>query len=91
MSELNNPLAELRQQVASVWQAVLKVDTLGLHDNFFELGGQSLQAMRVSVELKNRYGLEVPAIAVFQTATVAELADYIAATAPAAGLEYGSV
>jgi len=91
MNNLDIPLAELQQQVREAWLAVLNVGSLGLHDNFFELGGQSLQALRVSAELKRRLGVNVPAICVFQTATVAALAQYIAGAASDAEFEYGSI
>jgi amino acid adenylation domain-containing protein/non-ribosomal peptide synthase protein (TIGR01720 family) len=52
------PRSRLEQQVAKVWQDVLKLERVGLTDNFFELGGHSLLATQVIVRLKQQ--LDVP-------------------------------
>ncbi|MBV4544413.1 non-ribosomal peptide synthetase, partial [Pseudomonas vlassakiae] len=44
------PQSELEQRLAAIWQAVLKVEQVGLNDNFFELGGDSI----VSIQLVSR-------------------------------------
>lgn len=36
------PATALERDIAAIWQAVLKVGTVGRHDNFFDLGGDSL-------------------------------------------------
>ncbi|AMB83791.1 hypothetical protein AWM79_00065 [Pseudomonas agarici] len=41
------PVTALEQQIAAIWQAVLKVERVGLNDNFFELGGDSIISIQV--------------------------------------------
>ena len=46
------PQTIIEQQVAQVWQTILKVDQVGRTDNFFALGGDSLLATQVISHLK---------------------------------------
>lgn len=52
------PQTELQQSLASLWAEFLKVDVVGLEDNFFELGGDSLLAMRISFQVRERFNVE---------------------------------
>jgi amino acid adenylation domain-containing protein len=53
------PAPGLEQLISSIWQDVLKIDTIGAQDNFFELGGHSLLSLQVAVLLKKRTGLHM--------------------------------
>ena len=73
--------ARRREQLAAIWTRILHVDRVGVNDDFFELGGHSLLAVRLLVEVKREFGVEVPLAAFFeQRATVAGLAAAIEAT-----------
>ena len=54
------PETELQRTLASVWAEFLKVDRVGLEDNFFELGGDSLLAMEIGFEIRERLHVEFP-------------------------------
>lgn len=73
--------------VASVWEAVLGVPRIGVDDDFFSLGGHSLAAAQIAARLQDAFGIDVPAASVFESPTVAELADVVrqAPTAAPAG------
>ena len=53
------PQSLLEQQIARVWQDVLKLEQVGLGDNFFELGGHSLLATQVVARLKQQLAMPV--------------------------------
>ncbi|MBE9080311.1 SDR family NAD(P)-dependent oxidoreductase, partial [Romeria aff. gracilis LEGE 07310] len=71
------PLSGVENAIATVWQSVLAVETVGLHDNFFELGGNSLKLMQVLQQLQTQVSPELTAVDLFQHATVAALASHL--------------
>jgi amino acid adenylation domain-containing protein len=71
----------IEKQLAAIWTRILHVDRVGVEDDFFDVGGHSLLAVRLLVEVKREFGVEVPLAAFFeQRATVAGLAAAIEAT-----------
>jgi amino acid adenylation domain-containing protein len=66
------PLTEFQQAVATIWQDLLGVDKAGLNDNFFELGGDSLLAMRLTVSLRQSFGIGVALQSLFSAANLGE-------------------
>jgi amino acid adenylation domain-containing protein len=68
------PRDDLERQLASIWEEVLDVRPVGVTDNFFELGGHSLLAVRLFAVIEKRLGSKLPLTAVFQGATVEDLA-----------------
>ena len=68
------PRDGLELQLAHIWEEVLGVQPVGVRDNFFELGGHSLLAVRLFALIEKRLGKKLPLTAVFQGATVEDLA-----------------
>jgi thioesterase domain-containing protein/acyl carrier protein len=68
------PRDDLELQLAQIWEEVLSVGPVGVRDNFFELGGHSLLAVRLFALIEKRLGKKLPLAAVFQGATVEQLA-----------------
>jgi amino acid adenylation domain-containing protein len=60
--------------LAGIWASVLNVERVGVHDNFFELGGHSLLAVSLLAQIEQQFGKHLPLAALFQGATIAELA-----------------
>ncbi len=63
--------------LADIWASVLGIERVGVHDNFFELGGHSLLAVSLLAQIEQQFGKQLPLSALFQGATIAELAKLI--------------
>src|SRR5262249_30540059 len=67
----------VEEMVASGWSALLGLERVGAHDSFFDLGGHSLLATQVVSRLRDAFGVEIPLRALFESPTVAGLAERI--------------
>ena len=87
--EYRAPVTDTEQQLAALWEELLGLSlakaspsgealsgngAVGLDDNFFALGGHSLLATRVVAALRDRWGVDVPLRALFETDTLQALA-----------------
>ncbi|MCU1760280.1 amino acid adenylation domain-containing protein, partial [Pseudomonas sp. 14P_8.1_Bac3] len=67
------PQSALEQQLATIWQDVLKLEQVGLSDNFFELGGDSIISIQV-VSRARQAGIRFTPKDLFQHQTIQALA-----------------
>ena len=75
---LNEPLNEMQDNVAKIWQRVLGLNTPpGLQDDFFHIGGHSLKAMQVVARLHKELGLRINLIEFFDNSLLSELTDLL--------------
>jgi amino acid adenylation domain-containing protein/non-ribosomal peptide synthase protein (TIGR01720 family) len=63
--------------LAGIWAEVLGVERISVHDNFFERGGHSLLGTQVISRIRAVFQVDLPLRALFDTATLAELAQLI--------------
>jgi amino acid adenylation domain-containing protein len=71
------PSTETEKTLAALWCDLLKVESIGRRDNFFNLGGQSLLVMRAVSRMRKLFGVDVELRNLFESPTVAELAEVI--------------
>jgi amino acid adenylation domain-containing protein/FkbM family methyltransferase len=71
-------ITPLEEVLEGVWRDVLGMDRIGMQDNFFELGGHSLLAMQVMSRVRRAFGVELRVRALFESPTLAALAENIA-------------
>ncbi|MFJ8015657.1 amino acid adenylation domain-containing protein [Streptomyces sp. NPDC096339] len=68
------PRDAYEETLAEIVGDLLQLPALGVHDNIFDLGATSLTAMRLVVQIEQRYGISVPLSEFVSAPTVAELA-----------------
>ncbi|WP_448724800.1 non-ribosomal peptide synthase/polyketide synthase [Pseudomonas farris] len=73
------PQSERQQQVAAIWQDVLKLDRVGLTDNFFELGGHSLLVTQVVSRVRRMLEIQVPLRSLFEHSTLQDFVQALGA------------
>jgi amino acid adenylation domain-containing protein len=71
------PKTPTEEKLARIWSELLKFDKIGIHDSFFELGGHSLLATQIISRLQETFRVAVPLRSLFETPTVAGLAEQI--------------
>ncbi|MCG8313828.1 MAG: amino acid adenylation domain-containing protein [Pseudomonadales bacterium] len=79
------PETAVEKEIAEIWQLILKIDQVGINDDFFALGGHSLLATQIVSRVREKYNVEFPLRALFQSSTVKGMADYIETTLWARG------
>ncbi len=71
------PATPTQADLAKLWAEVLNIPQVGIYHNFFELGGHSLLATQIVSRLPALFGVELPLRRLFESPTVAELAESI--------------
>ena len=71
------PQDQLESHLAKIWEQVLGVQPIGVRDNFFDMGGNSLKAVTLFAQIEKQFGKNLPLVTLFQSGTVAELAQII--------------
>ncbi|PYV61470.1 MAG: non-ribosomal peptide synthetase, partial [Acidobacteria bacterium] len=72
--EVMPPRNLLELELIRLWRRLFQREDIDRQDNFFALGGHSLLAERLAAEIKNRFGIELPRAALFQSPTIESLA-----------------
>lgn len=68
--EYSAPKDETEIIIANLWAMHLKINKVGILDSFFDLGGNSLMALRILAELKEKHGIEISIVKMFQYPTI---------------------
>lgn len=68
--EFKAPEGDLEKLISSLWSFHLKINKVGVLDSFFDLGGNSLMALRILAELKEKHEVEISIVKMFQYPTI---------------------
>lgn len=68
------PQSHIESVIASIWQALLDIDAVGIHDNFFDMGGHSLLALQVQQQLSQALERPIDLLQLFRHPTIHGLA-----------------
>ncbi|MGW1009341.1 non-ribosomal peptide synthetase [Streptomyces termitum] len=79
------PAGPLEESLHGLWTKTLELDGVGVLDNFFDLGGDSLRAARLAELVRERHGVELELVDLFDEPTVQKMAELVARTVAAAG------
>ncbi|HEY0737521.1 MAG TPA: amino acid adenylation domain-containing protein [Herpetosiphonaceae bacterium] len=71
------PRSAVEQTVGAIWSQLLGVERVSVHDSFFDLGGHSLLATQLLSRIRSAFQLTIPLHALFDTPTIAEIAELI--------------
>jgi acyl carrier protein len=71
------PRNQLEESLAQIWREILGLERIGIHDDFFEVGGNSLHAMQIMAQVTNMFDVYLPLYSLFDTPTIAGLAQQI--------------
>lgn len=59
-----------------IWKEILDEPNIGVNDNFFDVGGDSISAVKVFINLKNKY-TKISLNNIFEYPTIADLAKHL--------------
>ena len=83
--DLSSPYRAPRNQTESMiidlWADLLNVRQIGILDRFLELGGDSLIAMQVILQIRDRLGVDLPPELLFD-ANISEVCEWLSANTP---------
>jgi pimeloyl-ACP methyl ester carboxylesterase len=84
-SAFSPPESDLEHQLATLWEAVLNIEGLGIDDDFFEVGGESFAAVTLFTEMERFLG-EMPLLStLLDYPTIRRLAAFLEQAGAAAG------
>ncbi|MEX0447698.1 amino acid adenylation domain-containing protein [Xenorhabdus sp. SGI246] len=71
------PQGEIEEQLADIWQTVLKIDRIGRYDNFFELGGHSLLVLQLQSRINEIFDVDISIQQLFAHPSICQLEECI--------------
>jgi amino acid adenylation domain-containing protein len=64
------PQSQNEKLIYTIWEKYLKISGIGIKDNFFDLGGNSLLALKIVVELNEKYQKDINIVQFFQSPNI---------------------
>lgn len=63
---LTLPRTDTEETLADIWKELIGVEEVGIEDNFITLGGHSILAMQALIQAKDRLGVRLGAVEIYQ-------------------------
>jgi acyl carrier protein len=76
-AETPEPELSVQDRLLAIWRTVLRAPTITAEDDFFDAGGTSITALSVISRVRRDFGVPVRLAVLFETPTVAALAEEI--------------
>ncbi|MGE5363419.1 MAG: amino acid adenylation domain-containing protein [Bacteroidota bacterium] len=73
----DKPRNAVEEILIGLWSSVLHNNNISINDNFFELGGHSLLATKLTSQMRETLGIDVPVRWLFESPTVSQLSERI--------------
>ena len=71
------PQDAVEAKLIQIWKNLLHLENIGTRDDFFLLGGHSMLAVRMLIQIKEVFGVNLPLTSLFQKANIEFLASLI--------------
>jgi amino acid adenylation domain-containing protein len=71
------PRTQTQKKIVDIWHSLLRIGGIGIEDDFFDLGGHSLAATALMQKLRTTFGVELKLASLFDSPTVAGLAEVV--------------
>jgi amino acid adenylation domain-containing protein len=72
------PRTAVEEQLRGLWREILGLEDIGIDDNFFDLGGRSRLGAHLFARIEREMGARLPLATLFESPTIASLAQEIA-------------
>ncbi len=79
IKEYVKPGNSVEVELATIWESILGIRSIGVEDKFFDLGGHSLLAVRLLAQVEKKFDRKLPVAVVFQAPTIREMACFLRA------------
>ncbi|MCX7569416.1 amino acid adenylation domain-containing protein [Tumebacillus sp. DT12] len=76
-AEFVAPRTMTEQMIASIWQEVLQLESIGVHDEYHALGGNSIRAIQLVSQITSTFQVEFGITEFFDHPTIAKLGTYL--------------
>jgi acyl carrier protein len=71
------PVTPTEVSLAEILAELLEIDGFGRDENFFELGGHSLMGAQLVARVRERFGVDLALLDIFDNPTLAEMAEVV--------------
>ncbi|MEN6316858.1 MAG: amino acid adenylation domain-containing protein [Clostridiaceae bacterium] len=64
---------EVQKILLSIYNKILNIDNIDIQQSFFDLGGDSLQIIKLTIEIYNHFGIELNFSDIYKSSTIEDL------------------